>query len=178
MTWFGLVFLLRFLLFLLSGWNFWSMDEFWCMDCLFLSWSFMIGKFIGGWIYSLTCKYKFNVVILSLCHMHLTWDFRYTKASCCMHLLQNCSMMFLYSVFLCMGHVCWTNFPRDNSMIEFILTSPTSPCKRSIKDFKVTLLCPRWQAKLSLEPPWPRNKVYLHILLDSNLPKGLGTGLP
>ena len=40
----------------------WSMDEFWCLDWIFLSWSFFIGKCIDGWIYSITCKYDIDVI--------------------------------------------------------------------------------------------------------------------
>ena len=45
-----------------SWWTKLEHDEFWCLDCIFLSWSFLIGKCIDGWIYSLTCKYNFDAI--------------------------------------------------------------------------------------------------------------------
>lgn len=60
-TWIGSFPFLRFSHFLL-GERSWNMDELWCLDCIFLSWKFSIGKCIDGWIYLLTCKYEFDAI--------------------------------------------------------------------------------------------------------------------
>ena len=59
--------------------------------------------------YSVTCIHNEIFTILGL-------------VLACVH-CEIVELCFYIAYLYCMGHVCWTNSPRDNSMVEFILIS-------------------------------------------------------
>ena len=122
-TWIGSLSLVRLSLFLLGGRKFgaWMNFDVWIIfSCLGASW--LASLLMVGYIL-LHVTTNLMLFLLLLCRMHWWWYFHYTRANCCKHLLRNSGILFLYSISLCMGHVCWTSSPRDNYMVEFILTS-------------------------------------------------------
>ena len=100
------------------------MDEFWCLDSVYLILGILYCQIVDGWIYSITCKYMLLMLFLFyfVIYIVLVFSLFLGLIVACIYCL-NCGILFLYGISQCMGHVMWMKSPRGNSINKFILIS-------------------------------------------------------